>query len=124
MDDVVTYIVAAVFIILLILISIRMQISTIDGLSQVTVENNDRLGLKAAGAMHIYNQSERQGVLTEDQFEELQSTCASGVKGFNADLLILRSSDCTEAVIPLPVPLQVEGEDGVQNLNLIIGEQN
>lgn len=100
------FLVASVFLIILITFTIRLQASTIEELDKVTMENNQRLSYKAAGSTHILGEGERFGVLTETQYKRLTQACGSFTPGFSGDPLTLKSSDC-ESLYPLPVPVQV-----------------
>lgn len=122
MEDVMPFVVASLVIILVILLSIRMQISTMEGLNDLTVENNERLGYKAAGSFHILNQGDRVGVLTEDQYSDMAQNCAQSVSGFSGDPLTLGDAGCSEVRVGLPVPLQIIQNGNVQNRQMKVGE--
>lgn len=125
MDDVMPFVVASVVIILVIVLSIRMQISTMEGLDELTVENNQRLAYKSAGSMHILNEGERVGVLTRDRYYDITENCAEDVQGFDGGPLVLEKFDCGNVNTPLPVPLQIIESDGdITNTDLMVGETN
>lgn len=114
MEDVMPYIVASVVVIMLILVSIRMQVSMMEGLNDITVVNNDRLGYKSAGAFHILNEEKRYGVLTREQYDNLKNNCAQSVSGFQGNPMTLGDANCGEVIKPLPVPIMIL-ESGNEN---------
>jgi hypothetical protein len=124
MDDVMPFVVGSVVIILVIVLSIRMQISTMEGLDELTVENNQRLAYKSAGALHVTSEGEnRAGVITRDQYNDMAENCAESIPGFARDPLVLEKANCGDIVTPLPVPLQIIEPDGeIINTRLMVGE--
>jgi hypothetical protein len=123
MDDVMPFVVGSVVIILVIVLSIRMQISTMEGLDELTVENNQRLAYKSAGSLHITSKGDRTGVLTRDQYNDMTENCAEEISGFARDPLVLEKANCGDIVTPLPVPLQIIEPDGeIINTRLMVGE--
>lgn len=121
--DVLPFVIGSVLIILVIILSIRMQISTMQGLDELTVENNQRLGYKAAGSLHIMDRGERIGVLTREDYVEAKQNCAEEIPGFSGDPLTLSNAGCSEVEIPLPVPIQVVGSEGrIDNGQMLVGE--
>ena len=107
MEDVLPYVAASVMIILIILVSIKMQISMMEGLNDLTVENNDRLGYKTAGSFQFLTKGERFGVLTREQYDSLKDNCGQSVDGFSGKPLTLEDAGCSEVITPLPVPLMI-----------------
>jgi hypothetical protein len=123
MKDVIPFVVGSILIILVILLSIRMQISTMQGLDELTVENNQRLGYKAAGSLHVLDNGDRVGVLTREEYRQVKQNCAENTPGFSGEPLTLDNANCPELEIPLPVPLQIIEEDGsITNTNMMVGE--
>jgi hypothetical protein len=123
MKDVIPFVVGSILIILVILLSIRMQISTMQGLDELTVENNQRLGYKAAGSLHILDNGDRVGVMTREEYRQVKQNCAENTPGFGGEPLTLDNANCPELEIPLPVPLQIIEEDGsITNTNMMVGE--
>ncbi|MFT4892298.1 MAG: hypothetical protein ACI8Z7_000065 [Candidatus Nanohaloarchaea archaeon] len=123
--DVLPFVIGSVLIILVILLSIRMQISTMQGLDELTVENNQRLGYKAAGSMHVLDEGDRIGVMTRQEYRQIKQNCAETVPGFGGEPLTLDNADCPELEIPLPVPLQIVEEDGqITNTRMMVGESS
>jgi len=107
MEDVLPYVAASVMIILIILVSIKMQISMMEGLNDLTVENNDRLGYKSAGSFQFLTKGERFGVLTREQYDSLKDNCGQSVDGFSGEPLTLGDAGCSEVITPLPAPLMI-----------------
>lgn len=129
-NKVIAVIFASVILLFFIMISIKMQISTIDGLNQVTTETNERLGYKAAGSFHLLMKGDEFGTLDQDGYEQLKTStsdgCIANIPGFGQnEPLRFDDGDCGDVTKPLPVPLRINvqgGEDIMYNLD--VGESN
>ncbi|MFQ3275587.1 MAG: hypothetical protein ACI9LV_000053 [Candidatus Nanohaloarchaea archaeon] len=123
MESPIIGIVSGLVIIMVIWLAMMMQASTMEGLDDLTRQNNERLGYKAAGALHMLERGERTGVLTRGQYNSLQENCAEEVSGFESGPLVIDESDCGQVFTPLPVPLQIIESDGsITNTHLMVGE--
>lgn len=123
MDDVLPFVVGSMMIILVVVFAIQMQISTMEGLNELTIENNQRLAYKSAGSFHMLNKGERTGVLARDQYNEMKENCAEKIDGFSRDPLVMEDANCGNVVNPLPVPMQIIESDGkITNTQMMVGE--
>lgn len=127
--DIMPFIIASVFLLLFITISIKMQVSTINGMNEVTVETSERIGYKAAGSMQILDEGENFGVLSAKQYNNLKQSagtgCSADLPGFGPDEpLRFNDETCGEVVRPLAIPLTVKDPDGENFYNLTVGESS
>ncbi|MBY6293964.1 hypothetical protein GLU60_01090 [Nanohaloarchaea archaeon H01] len=116
----------SMLLIFFILLSIRMQVSMIDGLSETTRETNQRLGYKAAGSFHFMMQGDRMGVIDEERYSDLKTqgssgSCFASLPGFeDGPLLFSDSRNCGEVERPLKLGILVQDnrEEGMVQFNV------
>ena len=124
--DVLPFIIGSVILLFFVTISVQMQISTIQGMNDVTVETSERIGYKAAGGLHMLK-NEEFGVMSSGEFEQMGSPTGSGctadLPGFGPEQTLRYGDEgeCGETTRPIRTVLTVRDNE-ITVHNISIGE--